>query len=250
MAFTKKSNHFAHLVPSLLVSTMTFFSCVPLADKEKDEAHDDSRDPTNQEARPKFQKEQLTSMCNKVLEKRDTTPLISRSELRERFLKTHNEVRAIYGLADLTWDNYLADYAQRWANYLRDKYQCQMYHRNELGILEGERYGENLAWNWISADVAPNEFKKSPEFANLGWSKECIDYDYADGSCTQGKKCGHFTQVVWKESQKVGCGVAICDGKNNSEGRGRAEVWVCNYDPPGNVRITNRKGKVISIKPF
>jgi pathogenesis-related protein 1 len=39
--------------------------------------------------------------------------------------------------------------------------------------------------------------------------------------------CGHYTQVVWKNSMEVGGGMAICDNKS--------QVWVCNYNPPGNV---------------
>ena len=38
-------------------------------------------------------------------------------------------------------------------------------------------------------------------------------------------KTGHFTQVVWKDTRQLGCGVAMCDG---------GEIWVCNYSPPGN----------------
>lgn len=37
---------------------------------------------------------------------------------------------------------------------------------------------------------------------------------------------GHFTQVVWKDSQQLGVGVA-----KNSKGQ---VFVVCNYDPPGN----------------
>ena len=37
--------------------------------------------------------------------------------------------------------------------------------------------------------------------------------------------CGHYTQVVWRKSLRVGCGMATC---------GATEVWVCNYDPAGN----------------
>jgi hypothetical protein len=37
--------------------------------------------------------------------------------------------------------------------------------------------------------------------------------------------CGHYTQIVWRNTKSVGCAVA--------RGKG-VEVWVCNYDPPGN----------------
>jgi hypothetical protein len=37
---------------------------------------------------------------------------------------------------------------------------------------------------------------------------------------------GHFTQVVWRATTHVGCGTASCTG---------LVLWVCNYDPPGNV---------------
>ena len=37
--------------------------------------------------------------------------------------------------------------------------------------------------------------------------------------------CGHYTQIVWETTQKVGCAKIQCDG---------FDLWVCNYDPPGN----------------
>ena len=43
-----------------------------------------------------------------------------------------------------------------------------------------------------------------------GWSVEHLDYSYGDGSCTLGKMCGHFTQVVDKMSTRVGCAVVDC----------------------------------------
>jgi len=39
--------------------------------------------------------------------------------------------------------------------------------------------------------------------------------------------CGHFTQVISTYSTHVGCGRARCE---------TAEVWVCNYSPPGNYK--------------
>lgn len=39
---------------------------------------------------------------------------------------------------------------------------------------------------------------------------------------------GHFTQVIWTGSTKVGCGQAASLGKKGGV------YTVCNYDPPGN----------------
>ena len=46
------------------------------------------------------------------------------------------------------------------------------------------------------------------------------------------KATGHFTQLVWQNTTKLGCGAKACE-----EGGGDAPGWylVCEYDPPGNV---------------
>jgi uncharacterized protein YkwD len=152
------------------------------------------------------------------------SPLQSAAQLKQRFLDSHNKIRRQFGVPDLVWDNNLAAYAQRWANHLRDRKQCKMEHRSSAGITEGKRYGENLAWNWTSR--VQQSFDKSPEFAVENWSKECKDYNFQSNKCSG--VCGHFTQVIWKKSQRVGCAVATCN-----QG-GHSEIWVCNYDPPGN----------------
>lgn len=43
----------------------------------------------------------------------------------------------------------------------------------------------------------------------------------------------HFTQIVWKSTTQVGCGVALCDSM--FPGDGAATYHVCFYDPVGNV---------------
>jgi len=41
---------------------------------------------------------------------------------------------------------------------------------------------------------------------------------------------GHFTQVVWKGSQQLGCGVASCPAIPGGT------FYVCRYVPAGNVQ--------------
>ena len=56
-----------------------------------------------------------------------------------------------------------------------------------------------------------------------------ISNDYVTNSSTDATKAvGHYTQIVWKNTTKVGCGIA-----NSLTDRG-GEWVVCRYSPPGN----------------
>ncbi|HXW52659.1 MAG TPA: CAP domain-containing protein [Myxococcota bacterium] len=166
----------------------------------------------------------------------------SLASLKTRFLRAHNGIRHKYGVPEVKWDNGLARYAQEWANYLKKNKQCNIQHRT--GAMMKKRYGENLGFNWTSKRLAHGHFDGSPEKVTMSWAKECKDFSLDRGSCKSNAVCGHFTQVVWKDTKKIGCGVAVC------EGQGHAEVWVCNYDPPGNVIKTDGTGKRLPLKPF
>lgn len=173
-------------------------------------------------------------VCKDIVALNDPVPLANLGELSQRFLTGHNVIRKMFNLSDMTWDTNLADYAQRWAEYLKKNNTCLMKHRSHAGMEEGKNFGENLAYNWISKSIAKGKFVRSPEAVVYSWSKECKDYDYQTMHCTPGEQCGHYTQVVWRKSTRVGCGMVICDGAENDRGIGRVELWVCNYDPPGN----------------
>ena len=43
-------------------------------------------------------------------------------------------------------------------------------------------------------------------------------------------KVGHYTQMVWSSSHKVGCGFAKCVGSENSSWK-KYYAYVCNYCP-------------------
>ncbi|MBN3281885.1 PI16 inhibitor, partial [Polyodon spathula] len=67
------------------------------------------------------------------------------------------------------------------------------------------------------------------------WYNEHLDYTFHTGSCTPGKMCGHYTQVVWANSNRVGCGEHFCETVEGIE-QPRLTMLVCNYYPKGNNR--------------
>ncbi len=121
----------------------------------------------------------------------------------------HNEVRRGVGVGPLRWSSELAAHAQQWADHLAAR-GCNLQHRPS----GGDAFGENLFWSSAAA---------TPAAVVAEWAAERSGYDHAKNRCRG--VCGHYTQVVWRRSQRLGCGVARCDA---------AELWVCNYDPPGN----------------
>ena len=61
--------------------------------------------------------------------------------------------------------------------------------------------GENLAYKW-GTNYRPDT-RTAVEGAVKGWADEVKDYDYHGNACTG--VCGHYTQVVWAETETVGC---------------------------------------------
>lgn len=54
------------------------------------------------------------------------------------------------------------------------------------------------------------------------WYNEVKDYDYSKPGFSM--KTGHFTQVVWKGTKRVGCGRTACNGH---------PLITCEYAPAG-----------------
>ncbi len=150
---------------------------------------------------------------------------------KDAIVATHNKARAEVGVAAMKWSDALQQKAEAWAAELKNTNNCSMKHSGP---------GENLFWggasksatskdangNWIWQESVQNV---SEEMAVNSWVSEKQWFNYADNTCKApaGKACGHYTQVVWKNSTEVGCGKAICDNKT--------QVWVCNYSPAGNI---------------
>jgi pathogenesis-related protein 1 len=127
--------------------------------------------------------------------------------LARDMVSAHNAVRARLELPPLAWSVRLEAIAQAWANTLLAR--KQFFHRPHGS------YGENLFE--ISGAGA------SPAGVVREWASESRNYNYSSNRCHG--VCGHYTQIVWRDTKQVGCAVARDR---------RQEIWVCNYDPPGN----------------
>ena len=133
----------------------------------------------------------------------------------------HNAARAAVmppanpSLPALCWSSAIAATAQAYAE------QCKFQH--SMG-----KYGENL--------YAAAGKNASPQDVIDSWVGESADYDYSGNSCSG--VCGHYTQVVWRSSARLGCGVAQCSTNSPFSGFSDWQLWVCNYDPPGNFNGT------------
>ncbi len=117
----------------------------------------------------------------------------------------HNQLRETHHAPKLIWDDQLASYAEHYAS------QCRFQHSSSP-------YGENLAAGYPTLSAAIH-----------AWSNEQKQYSYFSPGFSM--KTGHFTQIVWKATQKIGCGYVSCDGKNGTPGN----YLVCEYSPAGNV---------------
>ena len=65
--------------------------------------------------------------------------------------------------------------------------------------------------------------------AMRSWWGEIKDFRCNDREAMKGKVVGHFTQMAWATTSRIGCGWAICDTPELKKYRGR--FLVCNYGP-------------------
>lgn len=168
---------------------------------------------------------------------------INLAELRNTSLTKHNEYRNLHGSPTLVLDDDLNKSAQEYAEKLakmnegvstKKRYFQHSKNRNE-------DVGENLAYYATSDSNKVNTENILNKSVKL-WYDEIEDYNFKNPelSLSSGKKVGHFTQLVWKETTKVGCGAAKTNMKMKDSEDNDVEAIgvfvVCHYSPQGNIR--------------
>lgn len=130
----------------------------------------------------------------------------------QEILTVHNRYRTEVGVPLLQWSADLTTSAQQWAEHLA---QTNTFQHSGTG-------GENLAKGTAGAFSVT-------QLVEL-WGNE--KQDFINGifpnvsSTGNWKDVGHYTQMVWRNTTEVGCGIATGNGN---------DVLVCQYRQAGNV---------------
>lgn len=127
--------------------------------------------------------------------------------LKTSVLNSTNFFRYEHNAPFLLWNDSLATYAANYAS------KCIWAHSHGPP-------GENLARGYpnITASIE-------------AWGNERSLYNFTGSQTGFTEATGHFTQLVWKSTQTVGCAVQNCNGTNGVEGF----LVVCEYWPAGNI---------------
>lgn len=146
------------------------------------------------------------------------------SEAAQQMLAYHNQFRALYGAAPLTWDAGLAAAGRDHAN------KCQFNHDQ---VPEGNGNNIHASAGTSSVSVHSTLDGYAAEFKDFDWNT--YNLNFGNG----GPMVGHFTQMVWKETTKIGCGWSFnCNpgqlGFSGNFGSASAFMSSCMYVAPGN----------------
>jgi len=159
----------------------------------------------------------IRRMKRLMRQKRLPSALVASSPLnaneRADMVDQHNFYRRKALATDMQyirWDNTLAESAQAHAN------RCTFSHSTDR-----HNIGENI-WAAHYPDYSKAAF--------LWWNES------NDPNCDCGISykhcCGHYTQMVWAASNRIGCGFAECAFTDTIAYR---YVLVCHYSPQGNI---------------
>uniref|UniRef100_F6U003 Cysteine rich secretory protein 2 n=2 Tax=Monodelphis domestica TaxID=13616 RepID=F6U003_MONDO len=138
--------------------------------------------------------------------------------IQEEIVNKHNDLRSnvsppAKNMLKMKWSPEAQESAQSWAN------KCTLEHSLVKNRTIGSPCGENLFMSTV-----PMHWSKAIQ----AWHDEVSNFEYGKGPIDPNQPVGHYTQVVWHSSFKVGCGVAYCPDATYPY------FFVCQYCPSGN----------------
>ncbi|XP_018561493.1 venom allergen 3-like [Anoplophora glabripennis] len=148
---------------------------------------------------------------------------------KQIIVNKHNELRRMISegrvpgqprgtnLKQLRYDENLAREAQKISD------TCRFEH---VKVSDGRWHavGQNLYASYSTAHQPGANWAKAIQ----DWFNEYPYYKYGDRSTNH--QNGHYTQVVWADTEYVGCGYTLCKGTSWPY----EKIYTCNYGPAGN----------------
>nr|WJJ70428.1 venom protein U-MPTX.10-Mc15 [Megalopyge crispata] len=122
----------------------------------------------------------------------------------------------------ILWDDDLAEKAGKWAE------RGEFGHNPDTSIKSKpfDSTGENI---YMAMSPSADKIRKVISDAVNAWFDEYKNHEYEPFSMEKLMKVGHYTQVAWAKTNRVGCGI------DQREDGGMIKTFVvCNYGPPGN----------------
>ncbi len=156
--------------------------------------------------------------------------------MEQAILDRHNYYRQIAGENPLVWHKGIAQNANKWAKKLQ-RQQCKMKHSSQNMRLN--KAGFNYLGENLHSVIASYPLVMSGELLAEGvdgWYNEIANYQYnpkgdfqscpTRNNVSRGQT-GHFTQVMWENTQALGCAAVQCNGNKKL-------LLVCQYGEGGN----------------
>lgn len=137
-------------------------------------------------------------------------------------------------MMELEWDDELASWAQLWVE------QCIDGHDKDRNIGVVTNYdiknyvGQNRYDGWSSEYSSYRNYTAFVE----AWFNEVKDWPASAVSSyyvTSGPETGHYTQVIWAKTTKVGCGFTAWDEGSAGGATPYRQAFICNYWIGGNL---------------
>uniref|UniRef100_A0A3P8UW95 Cysteine-rich venom protein-like n=1 Tax=Cynoglossus semilaevis TaxID=244447 RepID=A0A3P8UW95_CYNSE len=141
-------------------------------------------------------------------------------DVQKEIVDQHNDFRrnvqpTAADMLKMSYSKEVGHSAQSWVN------RCLLKHGPVMSrMINGYQMGENLFYS--SYYLSWTDVIKA-------WHSEVEHYKFPIGSIN-GQPTGHYTQMVWKGSYKIGCGVKLC---------GEVFLYGCQYYRAGNFRFWN-----------
>lgn len=141
------------------------------------------------------------------------------TSVEQAILDAHNKYRRLHGdTPDLCYGE-----TDSTVTYTSQKWSESQVSNKKMAHSAGGAYGENLYWTSAGSQTQSVAYETSVKL----WYDEINDWDFSK-STGELAKTGHFTQVVWRDSQEVRCGFA--------QSSAAGTYVTCQYYKPGNYK--------------